>query len=451
MIQRKSELVCQEIRKSDPKSLKKAYDFCKSLFCRLLELFTKKVKIFLSELRGGLRIYTNRWNHNITRLIFLKHLARTQMHKFFTYFSLFCQWFFILNLNAADILPVGDPVSNWYSRAYGVSADGQVVVGRLSTRAMSFTPGSNPVSLTPINTISDQDTAYDISADGKTIIGASIGGYSAIWNQSGMIKLSALPGATETIASGVSSDGSVVVGVSGNYGFRWTKETGMVNLGNFAAWDVSGDGNIIVGDYWLTNGSTTAMYWTASSGIVKFLEGYGNVPSNVNSISLNGKYIVGGYNGNGFFWSTDSGMKQINFEANSVSNDGYIAVGRNLSNGYKATIWNNNTNTGNELLTTLKNMNLKGISDWTSLDNATAIAGDNTNGYTIVGYGKHINNFGSTSFMIRNVIFPVPEPSTWVSAFIAGSILMILIRKNSNSKSQRSEVFCTSLEEIILP
>jgi probable HAF family extracellular repeat protein len=69
-----------------------------------------------------------------------------------------------------------------------------------------------------------------------------------------------LPGGYyDSVAIGVSADGSVVVGISSSnlssQAFRWTKSTGMVNLGalpggsSFShASDISNNGSIIVGD-----------------------------------------------------------------------------------------------------------------------------------------------------------------------------------------------------------
>jgi uncharacterized membrane protein len=58
-----------------------------------------------------------------------------------------------------------------------------------------------------------------------------------------------LPGQTSSGAVGVSADGEVVVGNSGNQGYRWTRDMGMVPLGNCFVTGVSGDGSTVVGFY----------------------------------------------------------------------------------------------------------------------------------------------------------------------------------------------------------
>src|ERR1019366_4091304 len=75
--------------------------------------------------------------------------------------------------------------------------------------------------------------------------------------------------------TGVSGDGSVVVGTSGydtsGYGyfyraFRWTAGSGMVGVGgrDSSASGVSADGSVVVG----TIASNQAFRWTAGSGMV---------------------------------------------------------------------------------------------------------------------------------------------------------------------------------------
>jgi probable HAF family extracellular repeat protein len=89
-----------------------------------------------------------------------------------------------------------------------------------------------------------------------------------------------LPGGTFfSEATAVSSDGSVVVGVSNSASgkeeaFRWTSATGMVGLsdlpgGSFqsVARHVSSDGSVIVG-YSESASGQTAFRWTSSGGMV---------------------------------------------------------------------------------------------------------------------------------------------------------------------------------------
>jgi probable HAF family extracellular repeat protein len=147
------------------------------------------------------------------------------------------------------------------SSACCLSADGSVIVGTnysaSGAQAFRWTAGSGMVGLgfLPGGTNS---CPSGISADGSVIVGTS---YSASGDQafrwtagSGMVGLGYLPGDTNSQASAISADGSVVVG--GSYSpaeyraFRWTAGLGIVSLGtnNYtSATGVSGDGSVIIG------------------------------------------------------------------------------------------------------------------------------------------------------------------------------------------------------------
>lgn len=122
-----------------------------------------------------------------------------------------------------------------------------------------------------------QSQAFGISADGSVIVGASdfasgvltravmwvrniSGGYDA------PISLGTLPGGTRAVAQAISADGTTIVGQSDaadgfTYGFAWTSGGGMVQLpagddlfqGN-AVFGCSADGSLIVGQAGFTDG-----------------------------------------------------------------------------------------------------------------------------------------------------------------------------------------------------
>src|SRR5262245_7318096 len=94
-----------------------------------------------------------------------------------------------------------------------------------------------------------------------------------------------LPGGTQSGASHVSRDGSVVVGTASNHAFRWTAALGMVDLGTLPggtfSWgaDVSDDGSVVVGSGDSTLG-TRVFRWTSAGGMVDLglpLDGGGDV------------------------------------------------------------------------------------------------------------------------------------------------------------------------------
>jgi probable HAF family extracellular repeat protein len=140
-----------------------------------------------------------------------------------------------------------------------------------------------------LNEASDQlnSEAFGVSANGSVIVGAQshqAGHREAFrWTaESGMIGLGFLPGHTTSSAYAVSADGSVVVGCSSNFAtitaFRWTEETGMVALGRLEemnedsmAYAISSDGAIVVGCLSDHRGQD-AVVWDSEHGIRRVRE-----------------------------------------------------------------------------------------------------------------------------------------------------------------------------------
>jgi probable HAF family extracellular repeat protein len=169
--------------------------------------------------------------------------------------------------------------------------------------------------------------ATGVSADGSVIVGQSNSGSGAEafrWTSGeGMVGLGVLRG-TYSSALGVSADGLVVVGtgssMSGNEAFRWTAGGGMVGLGglpggsfdSYAA-SVSADGSVIVG----ANSSATseAFRWTSGGGMV----GLGDLPggdfqngSGARAVTADGTVVVGAGSSTAgreaFRWTSGEGM-----------------------------------------------------------------------------------------------------------------------------------------------
>lgn len=164
-----------------------------------------------------------------------------------------------------------------YSSAAAVSGNGSVIVGEAGTgsgfRAFRWTPAGGMQNLDTL--IGDNNsTATGVSGDGSTVVGSSYFQSGTItphweafrWTQSGgMVGLGYLPGDSRSQATAVSPDGSAIVGISGSSsgqsGFLWTLDQGMVDLGLHNALDVSGDGSVVVGS--VRNG---AAIWDAAHG-----------------------------------------------------------------------------------------------------------------------------------------------------------------------------------------
>src|SRR5262249_3520240 len=123
-------------------------------------------------------------------------------------------------------------------------------------QGLGFLPGGNT------------SYAFGVSADGNVVVGSSNTNTSSgihqayYWTPSaGMVSLSYPPGTDFTDALGVNGDGSVIVGglepsviVGGlnDQAFLWTASNGMVSIGGsytgpFYANGVSSDGTVVVG------------------------------------------------------------------------------------------------------------------------------------------------------------------------------------------------------------
>jgi probable HAF family extracellular repeat protein len=158
--------------------------------------------------------------------------------------------------------------------------------------------------------------AYGVSADGAVVVGAvsyndPFGYYyerAFRWTvDGGMQDLDDLGGG-ESWANGVSADGAVVVGMAEDAAgqgraFRWTAAGGMQDLGTLGgggswAYGVSADGAVVVGE-----SEGRAFRWTAAGGMEDLNTTYANLLTlgsyleRATAISPDGRYIVGwGYN-----------------------------------------------------------------------------------------------------------------------------------------------------------
>jgi probable HAF family extracellular repeat protein len=186
--------------------------------------------------------------------------------------------------------------------------------------------------------------ASGVSADGTVIVGAGSSAYVMHPNEAcRWISPTYSPqglGSSTSRASAVSADGSVIVGTnSSDEAFRWTEATGMVGLGggpSSSASDISADGSVVVGTW-----NDEAFRWTATTGMV----GLGYLPgaswSQASRVSADGLVIVGtcGYSWSSyqeaFRWTAATGMVGLGYlpgtsksQATGVSGDGSVIVGQ---------------------------------------------------------------------------------------------------------------------------
>ncbi|MBN1489352.1 MAG: PEP-CTERM sorting domain-containing protein [Phycisphaerae bacterium] len=288
--------------------------------------------------------------------------------------------------------------------AWGASADGSVVVGSSSTDGFRWTASQGFETYT--SQLGQPFWARGVTHDGTTVVGKTISDgqevAATVSATSGLSILGDLPGGrTEAIAYGVSADGSVVVGrgVSeqsdqngylGREAFRWTAEQGMVGLGSLPG-----------GKY------DTVAY----------------------SVSANGNVIVGeGYAADGyseaFRWTAEEGMVGLGrlasdrfcgSTANDVSADGSIIVGFSQSgvvvNG-EAFIWDveHGMRSLRDVLSQQYRLDMTG---W-HLYEARGISDD---GLTIVGRGL------APDLTFCSWVARVPEPATLLLVGIGTAFL----------------------------
>ncbi len=242
-----------------------------------------------------------------------------------------------------------------YSR--GISGDGLVVVGYAAWEAFRWTAAQGAESLGELpGHVSS--VAHDVSADGSVVVG-STGDFDFSperpeafrWTRgTGMVGLGRLPEGDNSVAYGVSEDGSVVVGVAdvfSRFAFRWTQQTGMVPLASLpgsddcSASDVSPDGFVIVG--WCNGGNTglgtywsVAFRWTEQTGMIELGLAPGHGSSYASAASRFGSVIVGrgvpsagsGQNegpSEAVIWDVAHGMRRLQdvLTADGVNLDGW--------------------------------------------------------------------------------------------------------------------------------
>lgn len=301
-----------------------------------------------------------------------------------------------------------------------MSADGRTVVGTSRADGLNnaafWTQVTGTVRIGSLPGGDGGSYAFGVSADGRFIVGrsSSANGFEAfLWSADrGMTSLGDLPGGGpfNSLAHDVSIDGKTVVGQSiailpfGEFqsrAFRWTAETGFMDLGNLggqvtAARAVSRDGKLVVGQARSAVGDEAFM-WTAESGMTSLgaLPGGGRTLA-ANAISANGQVIVGlgaDFSFEAFQWRSGNVMTLGTFdranpgsEAFGVSADGAVIVGqgsgRDADGAGEASVWFPGRGQLN-LRKYLLDHGVTAVQSWL-LVGATGVSDD---GRTIVGYG----------------------------------------------------------------
>ncbi len=240
------------------------------------------------------------------------------------------------------------------------SHNGSVIVG-YSDAAFRWTrsTGMLPLQSSPLYT-----DAYGISADGAVVVGY-IDNFPFRWTQAGGYEtLGILPGGFHAAAWAVSGDGNVIAGTSfggGDRPFIWTRAGGMQPIGYLGSGfplstseDISTDGTTIVGNGY-DGSAARAFRWRSSSGLQDIGILSGKTEAEVHGTNADGSVTVGvcwSNQGENTFtatmWSDSNGVVDLNIylpaiginlagwnltSASDVSDDGMTIAGYGIHNG----------------------------------------------------------------------------------------------------------------------
>ena len=309
---------------------------------------------------------------------------------------------------------LGDlPGGSANSMAFGVSADGTAVVGCGNSAA-----GVEAFRWTRIRGMEGLGfpVAFAASADGSVVVGFRYSGNQAEpvrWTRDGgTFGLGKLPDYQFGEATGISADGSIIIGTYQSDSdeittcrFHWLPAHGVAGRPGLPeafvraeARAVSAVGTVVVGESRHKSGYDEAFRFRADKGMVRLGVVPGDLSSVAHGVSADGSVIVGSSSGTGtqaFRWTQETGMIGLgtlpdgsrNSSARGVSADGSVIVGQcNGEAGFEAFIWDvtHGMRSVRQVLVSQFGLgaNLRG---W-KLRAATAVSAD---GLVVVGYGMN--------------------------------------------------------------
>jgi cysteine-rich repeat protein len=200
------------------------------------------------------------------------------------------------------------------SEALAVNGDGTVVLFLQAKQNDAYYPDYylwTSSKVIPLG-LSTASWASDLNDDGSVVVGTlhydtSGGDYDIFrWTQqSGAVNLGHLEvaqdagfyGLLSRQKSAVSADGNVIVGKSNGNGFRWTQANGLNTLPMGEALDVNADGSVVVGTTRGWFGDVSPVRWTTEHGVETL--GSLTAPANVltytilKAVNADGSVIVG--------------------------------------------------------------------------------------------------------------------------------------------------------------
>jgi probable HAF family extracellular repeat protein len=205
-------------------------------------------------------------------------------------------------------------LSGNYSAAYGVSHDGNIIVGNVMVGAQlhPFRYDVSTSTMTDMGPSLHIGTFAAVSGDGHVAVGQGNGGWGGyVMRQvdaAAPENLGHLNGGSGGEATGVSHDGSVIVGISDNgvttLGFRYVGGV-MTSVGTLGgttydwsrAWAVSADGTTVVGQSTTSSGVLHAFKHVTLLGGSTFMFDLGVLTGGTDSmakaVSADGSVVVG--------------------------------------------------------------------------------------------------------------------------------------------------------------
>jgi probable HAF family extracellular repeat protein len=369
------------------------------------------------------------------------------------------------------------PSGTFSSLAFETSVDGAVVVGKSGADAFRWTHGGGMQVLPPFPYGS---SAYGVSADGSVVVGTGYvfpGGIrpprppeteAFRWTQDeGLVRLGDLPGGLRRgNASDVSADGMVIVGygnsASGTEAFHWTQANGMIGLGDLSgggfssiASSVSADGSAIVG-YGSSATGTEAFRWTQGGGMVGLGILPGFVSSRADDVSADGSVVIGwGHSASdtaAFLWDATHGIRNLrdvlvndfglgtNLDgwnlgyARGVSADGQVVVGYGTNP-------NGNTEAWIARLAT-EPMSKGDFNSDGTVDAADYVVWRKNFSDDPTKYDEWRDNFGRTLSAGSGSALPsaaplsaaVPEPATWLLLLLSAAAPLLGYRSSRKKR-----------------
>lgn len=221
---------------------------------------------------------------------------------------------------SAQFWSVGVPVGHQASRAYGLSSDGQTAAGFATGELRGFTwtaaGGRVDMPASPWTLFSG------ISGDGTTVVGQVFGdGYRAVRRvgDGPLEDLGSAGSYTHFAAQAAGSDGDTVIG-NADFGptsffgqaFRWTESGGMQLLGytrpndwRSVAAGISRDSQVVVGYSEAPNGVRQAFRWMSSTGMIVLPDAPGSTDGSTAIATNADGSIVVGHSGRAVVWRED--------------------------------------------------------------------------------------------------------------------------------------------------